>query len=239
MKCNLITAALCVSLILLGEAAARAQGFKVSGTATLSSGYIWRGDKVCGVQINPSIKATYKGFALESYGFLALDGSYKEIDWDLSWTYKDFSFHLADYFYRGAGYLRPEDYFNFKKGETTHISEFILCYEPAKLPFCARWFTFFYGDWLPDSGRPTFSSYLELEAYHDFSHGGRLSGFVGSSILKGQYTGYTKDFAVVHLEIRYSRTIDLGPVSLPLSASYILNPFAGTSFLNASVGISF
>ena len=45
------------------------------------------------------------------------------------------------------------------------------------MPVEAKWFTFFYGDWLPEPdgsrGKPTFSSYLELSAHHDFDQWGR------------------------------------------------------------------
>ncbi|MBQ9475574.1 MAG: hypothetical protein IJU69_04890 [Bacteroidales bacterium] len=232
-----------IVVFLFTAAVARAGDFRVSGSMELASGYIWRGDRVCGVQISPSLTLSYKGFALQSFGYLALDGSYKEIDWDLSYSWKDFSVHIADYFYRGTGYVMPENYFNFRKEDTTHIVEAIFCYEPEKLPFCARWFTFVYGDWIPDAegkrGKPSFSSYLELEGYYNFQSAGKLSLFMGSSIFKGAYTAYQKPFAVIHLELRYAYSLNLGKVSMPLSAGFILNPYSKAAYLNASVGISF
>ena len=75
---------------------AGAQEFSIDGSVGLYSAYIWRGDKVCGTQFSPSVSFNYGGWTLQSFGFLAIDGRYKEIDWDLYYNYKDFSFHFAD-----------------------------------------------------------------------------------------------------------------------------------------------
>ncbi len=237
------TVLLFVALLLGGLSASAQQLFHVEASAELASGYIWRGDRVCGAQVSPSVTLHLGPVALQSFGYLALDGTYKEIDFDLSWTIGDFSLHFADYFYHGSVYPSPENYFNWKKGETTHILEGIVCYEPARLPFAVKWFTFLYGDWIPQGdgtlGRPSFSSYLEAEVYHRFQHAGKLSLFGGASVLKGSYTGYTRDFAVIHLEMRYSYDLELGRVTLPMTAGYIMNPYARHAYLNASIGVRF
>ncbi len=212
---------------------------RTEGSAMLSSGYIWRGDYVCGANFMPCIAFKYDNVQLQTYSFLAIDDSYKEIDWELSWKVKDFTLYLADYFFLETGTGTLEDYFNFRKGETTHIQEAIIGYEPHSIPFCARWFTFIHGDWLPSDGKPTFSSYLELETYHKFDSERTLSFKAGSSIFKGAYTDYTKDFAVIHLELKYAREIAFSGFSMPLSVSYVINPDWRCAYANATVGIKF
>ena len=233
IKCIVATGALLVCQAL------PAQEFSLDGSVELYSAYIWRGDKVCGTQISPFVTASYGNWALQSFGFLAIDGSYKEIDFDLSYKISDVSLHFADYFYQGFGFPKPENYFNFNKNTSTHVLEGIICYEPETLPFAARWFTFVYGSWLPSNGQNAFSSYLELEAFKKFENGGKLSLFVGSSVLKGPYTGYKEDFMPIHLELRYTRDLEAGGITIPVTAAYILNPYARTSFLVAGVGIRF
>ena len=152
-----------------------AQKFSVDGSVELYSAYIWRGDKVCGAQISPFVNFHYGAWTLQSFGFLAIDNSYKEIDWDLSYKYKDFSLHIADYFYHGFAFPLPEDYFDFKKASSTHVLEGILCWDSSTLPLAAKWFTFVFGSWLPSTGENAFSSYLELEAYHKFADAGKFS----------------------------------------------------------------
>jgi len=216
-----------------------AQKFSIDGSVELYSAYIWRGDKVCGAQISPFVNFHYGAWTLQSFGFLAIDNSYKEIDWDLSYSFGDYSLHFADYFYHGFAFPQPEDYFDFKKASSTHVLEGIFCYEPENLPVAARWFTFVFGSWLPSTGENAFSSYLELEAYHKFADAGKLSFFAGFSVFKGAYTGYKEDFYPIHLELRYTRDLDIAGARIPVTASYTINPYARTSFLNAGVGVRF
>ena len=216
---------------------------KVEATVSLSSAYLWRGDAVCGFHAAPDVKFKLGGFTLEHYDFLALDGSYKEIDWDMQYTVGDFTFHLADYYYYYSSSPLKENYFSWKKGNTTHVDEVALVYESSAIPLIVKWFTFFWGDWLPGpDGQPSdlsLSSYLEVSAYHRFSNGGVFSAALGNSVFKGSYTGYTRNFAPIHAELKYGMELSAGKVRFPLSASFVVNPFSGQCFAAASAGVSF
>lgn len=245
MKASMIKRTAAISLLIicsLAQVQAR-EKITVSGSIEAYTAYMWRGQKESGVHVAPCLTFQWGNFALQSYGFLSFDGTYKEIDWDLSYTAGAFTFHLADYYARISSWTTPENYFSFRKGETNHIQEAIICYEPSKLPFAVRWFTFLHGDWIPESdgtlGKPSFSSYLEAELYHKFSPNSRLSLFCGASVLKGSYTAYTRNFAVINLELRYRHYLPVGPVRIPLHCSYIINPYRKTSWLNAGIGIEF
>lgn len=236
---------LAILLIVLCHAGyASAREFSISGSLEAYTAYMWRGSRECGAHAAPCLTFSWGGFALQTYGFLSFDGTYKEVDWDLSYSVGDFSFHLADYYARISSWTGAEDYFSFSKGKTNHIQEAIICYEPHKLPFAVRWFTFIHGDWMPEEdgtlGRPSFASYLEAEIYHCFTpDNNRLSLLCGASVLKGPFTGYTKDFAVINVELKYSYCLPVKAVKMPLSISYIINPYAKTAWLNAGIGIGF
>ena len=241
---NMLKRITCILALALGAIVnLHAEKVSVSGSLEAYSSYIWRGSKECGANVVPCLSFNIGKFTLQSYGFLSFDGTYKEVDWDLSYSVGSFTFHLADYYARLASYQDTENYFSFAKGRTNHIQEAIICYEPQKLPFAVRWFTFIHGDWIPNSdgtlGKPSFSSYLEAEVYHDFTSAGRLSLLCGASVLKGGYTAYTKDFSVIHTELRYRYNLDLGKISMPLNISYVINPYRRASWLNAGVGIAF
>lgn len=216
---------------------------KISGTANIQSAYLWRGEKVCEVNFNPILEASIGGFTAQAFAYLPFDGSYKEIDLDFFYSLGPWQLHVADYFIRFASSTTPENYFDWRKQSTNHILEAIVCYVPKTVPIEAKWFTFFYGDWLPEPdgsrGKTSFSSYLELTGYHDFGQAGRTSLVLGASILKGPYTAYSRDFALIHSELRYTNTIDLGAVKLPFGVSWLLNPYARRVFMNASIGVSF
>lgn len=245
MKASILKKISITSLLIicsLAQVQAR-EKITVSGGLETYVAYMWRGQKECGANIAPNLTLKWGGFALQSFGYVSFDGSYKEIDWDLSYSVGDFSFHLADYYARLSSWTTPENYFCFKKGHTNHIQEAIICYEPQKLPFAVRWFTFLRGDWLPGPdgtlGRPSFSSYLEAEVFYDFSENSRLSLLGGASVLKGSYTGYTKDFSVINIELRYAYSIPIKAVKIPLIVSFITNPYSKKAWLNAGAGIRF
>ena len=239
---------LCALILIMGGSASlhAQQDWKkvsVSGSIEAYTAYMWRGSKQCNANVTPCLSLEWGGITLQSYGFLSFDGTYKEIDWDLSYSIGAFSFHLADYYAYLSTYTTPENYFCFKKGKSNHIQEAIICYEPQKLPFAIRWFTFLNGDWIPNAdgtpGRRSFSSYLEAELYHDFAPNSRLSLIGGASVLKGSFTSYTKNFAVINTELRYRHSFSAGPIKIPLQISYIINPYMRTSWLNAGTGIQF
>ena len=73
---------------------------EVKTTINLSSAYLWRGDAVCAFHVAPDVSLSLGNFTLEHYDYLALDGSYKEIDWDLIYRAGDFS-SAMDAFYTG------------------------------------------------------------------------------------------------------------------------------------------
>ena len=216
----------------------------LDGGIYLSSAYLWRGAPNCGFHVQPDMALHYRGFSFEAYGYFSLDNTFKEIDLELQYRYKDLDIHLLDCFCRYSWYPNPENYFDWSKATGNHYVELALCYVPRKYPFYVKWFTFLYGDFLPggsdgEKGAPSFSSYLELEAHHTFGNICTGSVIVGSSILKGAYTSYTKDFSVIHCELRASREICAGCVSFPLSVSFVVNPYSKLSYLGASAGIRF
>ena len=215
----------------------------VDGSLMLSSAYLWRGEKECNLHVNPNVALHWGGFTLETYSYLSLDGKYKEIDWDISYTIGDFSLHIADYYAHLADSPLGENYFTWEKGKTGHSDEVALIYQSSSIPLNVRWFTFFWGNWLPeDEGRPgklSFSSFLELESYYDFKRFGKASLTLGFSVLKGAYTDYTKYFMPVHIGLTYEKSFDLGPVSIPLRVGIVYNPYRKTCLAEAAFGFAF
>ena len=215
----------------------------IDGSVMASSAFLWRGDKLCGANLNPNIEFHVGDFTLGSYSYIGLNGRYKEIDWDISYAIGDFSIHLSDYYSRGSDDPMAENYFSWRKGATNHMDEIGLMYESSAIPLNVRWFTYFWGDWIPDENedptRLSFSSYLELETYYETEQYGTLTLNLGISAIKGYYTDYEKPFMPVHLGLGYDKSFDLGKVSIPISASVVFNPWQKTCHAAAAVGLAF
>ena len=77
--------------------------------ADLVSGYIWRGQDLGNVSIQPSASVSYKGFSLSGWGSVGLDKEdTKEFDLTFGYSTGGFSVSVTDYWFDGG----PE-YFHF------------------------------------------------------------------------------------------------------------------------------
>ena len=229
---KLFTAAL--SILCAATLASAKPEISASGSVELYGNYLWRGSQVCGAHLLPYGEVNIGNFKIDGCGYITFDNSYSEIDVEISYTIKDFTLMLSDY------YNPVNDYFNWNKGESGHALDLQLKYDSSLIPFRASWSTMIFGDeYLKDDGNNSFSSYLELQGYHSFDEFGELSLTAGFNVFKSVYTGFKNSFAPIHLELKYSNSIEAGSFSFPLSVSYMVNPYDKLGFINASVGIAF
>lgn len=240
--CLMKKISLFLSLLLLPLGlSAEKPSVSVDGSLLFSSTYIWRGDRLCGFHLNPNVGVNLGGFRLENNSYFSTDGLYKEIDWDLSYTFGDFSIHLLDYFSHTAG--DPEYYFDWRRGPSSHMDEIGLCYESSAIPLNVSWYTFVWGDWWENedgtTGPLTFSSFLDIGTYYEFEDGGAASLTLGTSVLKGYYTDYSKSFMPVHIGLGYSKTLSAGKLSIPLEVQIVVNPYQRRVHAGASIGLAF
>ena len=68
--------------------------------ADLVSGYIWRGQDLGGVSIQPSLGIAYKGFSLGAWGSVGFESTdTKEFDLTLGYSTGGFSVSVTDYWF--------------------------------------------------------------------------------------------------------------------------------------------
>ena len=120
--------------------------------------YIWRGQKLGSVSLQPTLGIDYKGISLSGWGSVGFDSDdAKELDFTLAYGLKGFNVGLTDYWFSEG------NYFNYKANQTTHVWEANVGYDLGFLS--VQWFTNFAGnDGLNRSGKRAYSSYLELSA---------------------------------------------------------------------------
>ena len=127
--------------------------------ADLVSGYIWRGQDLGNVSIQPSASVSYKGFSLSGWGSVGLDKEdTKEFDLTLGYSTGGFSVSVTDYWFDGG----PE-YFHYGAHNTSHVFEAQVGYDFG--PLAVNWYTNFAGaDGVKANGDRAYSSYFSIAA---------------------------------------------------------------------------
>ena len=63
----------------------------------------------------------------------------------------------------------------------------------------------------------------------------QISLSVGANLNKGFYTNYQRGFNVVNVNVKYSTSFKIASFKLPVSASYVLNPYKNKSYFTMSL----
>lgn len=204
----------------------------------LTSKYLWRGQEYGEAPtIFPTLSFTTGGFSIYAIGAYTFDNSWREADLGVSYTVKDFTLGVVDYFYPTPVGLN-DNYFNFKSDETGHMFEGCLTYAPSALPITAMLSTFFYGVDKNLDGDQAWSTYAELGYHYDFSETNIFSVTLGASLNKSLYNNFETGFSIVNIALRYRTEIPTGKkYSIPVSAQYVINPQKEKSYISFSIGL--
>lgn len=207
--------------------------------ADLVSGYIWRGQDLGGVSLQPSVSIAYKGFSLEAWGSVGIESKdAKELDLTLGYSIGGFSVSVTDYWFNeGAGYM------HYNAHETAHVFEAQVGYDFG--PVAVNWYTNFAGDdYAKYNGKRAYSSYISVAA--PFKLGGLdWTAEIGATPWETNFYNYVEDkcpgsngFAVCDISLGASKDIKItNSFSLPLFAKATWNPRTeGAYFV---VGLSF
>ena len=223
-----------IALSVVGMATAGAQEEKkVSATlgADLVSQYIWRGQDLGNVSLQPTLGVDYKGLSLTAWGSVGFDkDDTKELDFTLKYETKGFSVGVTDYWFSEGAY------FQYHAHKTTHIWEGFVGYDFGFLS--ATWYTNFAGnDGLNGSDKRAYSSYFELSAPF---HLAKLdwTGTVG--IVPWRTTSYgTNGFACTNVSLRATKNFLIKQkYHLPVYAGLTSNPCSGKFYFVFGIAFS-
>lgn len=231
-----IKTVLCASLLALASPLlAPHAGAQVSVGADILSRYIWRGvDYGNSPSFQPTLALTIGNLRLGTWGAYSVAGSgtpFAEHDlwasFDIPTSVGTFSALYTDYYYPSAGLK----YFNFEgEGTGAHTLEVGIAYAgPEAVPLTVKAYLNVHND--PDK-----SAYVEL-AYPVALESVGLNFFLGTSMGKSVWYG-TQQAAIINVGITASKSVTVTEsFSLPVSASFIVNPDLEQSYL--IVGMSF
>ena len=195
--------------------------------ADLVSSYIWRGQELGDVSIQPSVSLSWKGLSLTAWGSASWGREYaKEFDLTLGYAVKGFSVSVTDYsFSKGTNFKTGTDisgkYFHFGSNSTLHVYE-------AQVG----------NDGLKKDGKRAYSSYVSLSA--PFRLGGLdWDATVGATPWETSfYNGGSSGFAVSEVALRAAKEIRVTEsFALPLFAKVTWNPASENAYFTA--GLSF
>ena len=172
-KMRVITVALLLSGLVPSTMMAQDK-VEASVGADLVSGYIWRGQNLGGISVQPSLGISYKGLSLGAWGSVGIESKdAKEFDLTLGYSIGGFSVSITDYWFDktytgdvdeyGKEIYTTNKYFQYGAYSTAHVFEAQVGYDFG--PLAVNWYTNFAGaDGVKENGKRAYSSYLALSA---------------------------------------------------------------------------
>ena len=140
---NLVMKAMTAAM-LCGMAAPAAAQERIEATvqADVVSRYIWRGQDLGDVSLQPTLGLAYKGLSLTAWGNVGLSdpSDTEEFDLTLAYSIGGFNIGVTDYWFN-----KPNDrYFSYAAHETSHVFEANIGYDFG--PVAVQWYTNFAGN---------------------------------------------------------------------------------------------
>lgn len=215
-------------MLLAGLVQISAQGFFVN--TDIVTGYLFRGRHYAGISVQPKFGYSAKGFTAYIWGSTDFSKNENEIDLYLEYAYKGLAVSLQDVFVQPEG--GQFDYFNYKKGKTTHEYEASIRYcFSERIPITFGWYTRVAGPDFKIAHGPVerefvdtrrFSSYMELSYSFDVK-GFDCRAEIGATPWKGNYADR---FAVNNVGFYIGRKIDItSKYALHLFCKAVGNPY--------------
>lgn len=200
----------------------------------LTTKYMWRGIEYgTAPTVFPMLSYGYKGFNAFAMGAYAVNGSHQEVDLGLYYTAGEFTVGVSDYYYPSA-VGEKDGYFKLSNRSTGHSVEVYATWSGTKIPLWVTLSAYVFGADKNADGKQMYSSYTEVGYTHSFNDNNSLSLCVGANLNKGFYTDNEKGFSVVNVNAKYNTAFKFGNYRLPVSASYVLNPYKNKSYFTMS-----
>ena len=228
-------------VLLMACFAATTAGAQDKVEATIASDfvnqYIWRGQDLGDVSVQPTLGVAYKGFSLTGWGSVGLSDNSDTKEFDLTAAYQTGGFHIGitDYWFNQGVTQDGEEvsdarYFHYDAHSTSHVFEGNIGYDFG--PVALNWYTNFAGnDGLNKSGKRAYSSYVEAAVPFKLADLD-WTATVGAVPYATSFYGKANGFAVTNVSLRASKDIQVTKSwSVPLFAGITANPSTQKAYL--------
>ena len=209
---------------------AYAQEIETTIGSDVVSSYIWRGQDLGSVSLQPTFGIGYKGLSLTSWGSVGLTDAAdtKEFDLTLGYSVGGFNIGVTDYWFNAG--LDPENrYFKYDAHGTNHVFEANIGYDFGFASL--QWFTNFSGnDYKAKDGKRAYSSYAEVVVPFKLS-AIDWTATAGAVPFATDFYG-TNGFAVTNLALKATKDIRVtDSFSIPVFGQVVANPCSQKAYL--------
>jgi hypothetical protein len=219
-----------LTIVMIASAMAVNAQDKVETTvaADVVNQYIWRGQDLGDVSLQPTLGLGYKGFSLTAWGNVGLSDKddTKEFDLTAAYSVGGFNIGVTDYWFNTPN----EKYFQYASHKTSHVFEANIGYDFG--PVALQWFTNFAGnDGQNKDIKRAYSSYAELSA--PFTLGGcDWTAAIGAVPYATSFYSAASGFAVTNISLKATKDIKItDSFSVPVFAGVAANPSNEKAYL--------
>ena len=196
------------------------------------SSYIWRGQDLGNVSLQPTLGIGYKGLSLTAWGSVGLTNSddTKEFDLTLAYTTGGFNIGITDYWFNAG--LDPDNrYFMYNAHSTNHVFEANIGYDFGFASL--QWYTNFAGnDGVNESGKRAYSSYFEVNVPFKLATVDWTATAGAVPYATTFYNEWTSGFSVTNLALKATKDIKItDSFSIPIFGQVVANPRTQKAYL--------
>ena len=207
-----------------------AQEIETTVSGDIVSSYIWRGQDLGNVSLQPTLGIGYKGFSLSAWGSVGLSdpADTKEFDLTLGYTVGGLNIGITDYWFNTG--LDPENrYFKYDAHGTNHVFEANIGYDFGLAS--VQWFTNIAGnDGVNKDGKRAYSSYVEVAVPFKVATVD-WTATAGAVPYATDFYG-TTGFAVTNVSLRADKEIKVtDSFSIPVFGQVTGNPCSQKAYL--------
>lgn len=219
-------------LMATGMSATAQDEVETTVAADVVSQYVWRGQDLGNVSLQPTLGIGYKGLSLSAWGSVGLADAddTKEFDLTLAYTIGGLNIGITDYWFNAG--LDPDNrYFMYNAHSTNHVFEVNIGYDFGVAS--VQWFTNIGGnDGVNKDGKRAYSSYLELAVPFKLATVDWTASVGAIPWATSFYNGWTSDFAVTNVSLKATKDIKVtDSFSIPIFGQVMANPRTQNAYL--------
>ena len=216
--------------LMLSSTALAQDKLETTLTADFVNEYIWRGQKLGDVAVQPTFGVHFKGLSLTAWGSYGLTNKddVKEFDLTLGYAIGGLNIGLTDYWF-SAGLDPDGRYFKYNAHGTNHVFEANIGYDFGAVAL--QWYTNFAGnDGTNKDSKRAYSSYFEASVPFRLA---TVDWTAVAGVVPFATTSYgTNGIAVTNLTLRATKDIRLtDSFCIPVFGQLTANPCSQKAYL--------